>query len=196
MNRLYIILLLSLPLACWSCGDGEPATNERPVDSQMVAEHIDPSTKFPQQVIETDSLQRDPQFVKNARDRAAETIALVKLGAERASNAEVKAIAEVMVKDQQTIYQSLQALSKSEGPGDSTVRHSDGSLEELKKLNGKTFDRRWVEKMVTWNAADISRYATESEAAKDKTVKRIAGETLTRLKTHQQQLESCSAKLQ
>lgn len=196
MNRVCVILLCLVSLIGSSCGDGQPATNERPVDSQMVAEHIDPSTKFPQQVIATDSLQRDPQFVTNALHRAEETMALARLGMEQAITPEVKSIAEQIVRDQQALHQSLQALSKSEGPGDSTVRYSDGSREELKKLTGKTFDRRWVEKMVTWNAADISRYATESEAAKDKAVKRIAGETLPRLKTHQQQLESCSAKLQ
>lgn len=196
MNRIYLIILSGLPLAWSSCGDGTPASNERPVDSQMVAEHVDPSTKFPQQVIEVDSLQRDPAFVTNATHRAEESMALANLGVEKASNAEVKAIAQRIANDQQALHQSWQALSKSEGPGDSTVRFTDGSREELKKLTGKAFDRQWVEKMVTWNAADISRYATESEAAKDKTVKRIAGEALPRLKTHQQQLESCRAKLQ
>ncbi|WP_276484360.1 DUF4142 domain-containing protein [Paraflavitalea pollutisoli] len=194
MNRLYLIIQLLLPLSWWSCGDGSPNASERPVDSQMVAEHVDPSTKFPQQVIEVDSLQRDPDFVTNARNRAEETLALARLGAEKASDTAVKAIAQRIANDQETLHQSWKGLSKSEGPGDSTVRYTDGSREELKKLTGKAFDRQWVEKMVTWNAADISRYAAESEAAKDKTVKRIAGEALPRLKAHQQQLESCRSK--
>lgn len=196
MYRAYLIILAFLPLAWWSCGGGTPKENERPVDSQMVAGHVDPSTKFPQQVIETDSLQRDPAFVTNALHRTEESMALANLGVAQASNAEVKAIAQRMASEQKALHQSWQALSKSEGPGDSTVRFTDGSREELKKLTGNAFDRQWVEKMVTWNAADISRYAAESEAAKDKRVRRIAGEALPRLKTHQQQLESCRSKLQ
>lgn len=187
--------MVSLALV-WACGDGSPATTERPVDSQMVAEHVDPSTKFPQQIVETDSVETDKRFVPNALERSGETIALANLAAGRAVHPEVKAVAQLIAGDQRAISRSLGALAKQREPKDSSTRFSDGSLEELKKLAGDAFDRQWVEKMVTWNAADISRYAAEAEAAKNKAVRRVAGEALSRLKVHQQQLESCRSKLQ
>lgn len=187
--------MVSLVLV-WACGDGSPAETERPVDSQMVAEHIDPSTKFPQQIVETDSVETDADFIPNALERSAETIELANLAVQRAVHPVVKAVAQQIAGDQRAISRSLGALTKQPGAQDSSHRFSDGSLEELKKLAGDTFDRRWVEKMVTRNAADINRYEAESEAAKNKAVRRAAGEALPRLKAHQQQLESCRSKLQ
>jgi uncharacterized protein (DUF305 family) len=181
-----------------SCGgDGKASKeNETPADSQMVAEHIDPSTKFPQQVIATDTLQTDANFVDNAIQSAEETIGLADLAIKKASHGNVKKVAQNIVRDQRQLLSDLQKQQKPKAEEDSSKNFTDGSREELEKLAGAAFDRQWVEKMVTWNAAGISRYEAESGAAKDKGVKKLVGDALPKLKDHQQQLETCRTKLQ
>lgn len=194
----YYIWLLWLAAVATGCREGRGRTdgaNERPADSQMVAEHVDPSTQFPQQVV-VDTPATDKDFVTNALQRAEETIALAELAVQQAGATEVKAAAQLIAGDQRAIQRRLMDLSKDERRPKGMERFTDGSYEELKKLAGAAFDRQWVEKMVTRNAADIDRYAAESDAAKNKGVRKLADDMLPKLKSHQQQLESCRSKLQ
>lgn len=198
--------ILLLAATGWlSCGDdtgqGEAKQGEeRPVDSQMVAEHVDPSTKFPQEVIATDTPQTDARFVDNAAQSARETLLLAELAQQKATRSEVKNIAQDMVRDYRQLQTGLQKLQRQEKDRnkkpDSTQAFSDGSRDELAQLTGLSFDRQWIEKMVTRNSAVISRYEAEAAAAKNKDLKKLVATFLPTLKGHQQQLETCRVKLQ
>ncbi|MDF2190302.1 DUF4142 domain-containing protein [Paraflavitalea sp. CAU 1676] len=190
-----IVLIMATGMLTGCGGDGQPDVQERPVDSQMVAEHVDPSTKFPQQVV-VDTTAANKNFVDDALGRTEETISLAELALQQGANATVKQVAQVIADDQHAMHRRLLELAKDEKRPDTGRRFSDGSYEELKNLAGAAFDRQWVEKMVTRNAADISRFAAESDAAKNKGVRKFADEALPKLKAHQQQLESCRVKLQ
>jgi len=198
MMKYYLLIVLILAARFLTgCGDNDqPAdVQERPVDSQMVAEHVDPSTKFPQQVV-VDTTAVNKNFVDDALGRTEETISLAELALQQGANATVKQVAQVIADDQHAMHRRLLELAKDEKRPDTGRRFSDGSYEELKKLAGAAFDRQWVEKMVTRNAADVSRFAAESGAGKNKGVRKFADEALPKLKAHQQQLESCRVKLQ
>lgn len=198
MKALLCTMMMIATLATLSCGGDGAAGKEdaTPADSQMVAEHVDPSTKFPQQVIATDTLQTDANFVDNAIQSAVETVGLADLAIKKASHDNVKKVAQNIARDQRQLVSDLRKQQKPKMNGDSSKKFTDGSRAELEKLAGTTFDRQWVEKMVTWNAAGINRYETESGAAKDKAIKKLVDETLPKLKDHQQQLETCRTKLQ
>lgn len=183
--------------AAVSCGDGGSTTaKETPADSQRVAEHVDPSTQFPRQIAETDTLQTDVNFVDNAIQSGEETIRLTSLAVDKASRAEVKKIAQQIAADQRQWLTEWRRRQKSKTAGDSTKNFTDGGREALEKLAGAAFDRQWVEKMVTRNAAGISRYEIESGATKDKDIKKTIDNVLPKLKDHQQQLEALRTKLQ
>lgn len=192
---LWIVLVLG-GTGWMSCGGGAVKQEESPADSQMVAEHVDPSTKFPQQLVATDTLPTDAQFVSNAMDRATETMALASLALQKSARGDVRSIAQGLLQDQQQLLSDLQKLRKQHKGRDSLKKYTDGSREDLEKLQGTAFDRQWVEKMVTWNAAGISRYEVASGGAKDKDTRALAAHVLPKLKTYQQQLETCRAKLQ
>lgn len=199
MKHSLSILILLCSLAGWmSCGGDSGRSDERPVDSQMVAEHVDPSTKFPQQLVETDTLQIDRAFVDNAIQSAWETIALTDLAIQKATHTSVKEAAQTMARDYRQLYASLlrQKQEQRKADNDSLKKFTDGSREALEKLSGAAFDRQWTEKMVTRNAATISRYEAEAAAAKNKDIRKLADEALPVMKTHQQQLETCRTKLQ
>jgi predicted outer membrane protein len=198
MKVLLSIIMIAATLAMISCGgDGSAGkADATPTDSQMIAEHVDPSTKFPQQVIATDTLQADANFVDNAIQSAEETVGLADLAVKKASHDNVKKIAQNIARDQQQLLSDLRKQQKPKEAEDTSKRFTDGRRAELEKLAGTAFDRQWVEKMVTSNAAGISRYEVESGAAKDKSVKKLVDDALPKLKDHQQQLETCRAKLQ
>lgn len=199
MKRTLFILIMLCTLTGWmSCGGSGGRQDELPADSQMVAEHVDPSTKFPQQLVETDTLQIDRAFVDNAIQSAWETIALTDLAVQKATHASVKEVAQIMARDYRQLYASLlkQKQEQRKAASDSLKKFTDGSREALEKLSGAAFDRQWIEKMVTRNAAVISRYEAESAAAKNKDIRKLAGDALPVIKTHQQQLEICRTKLQ
>ncbi|WP_315822242.1 DUF4142 domain-containing protein [Paraflavitalea speifideaquila] len=132
-------------------------------------------------------------FVVNALQRAEETIALADLGMRKASRPAIKEVAQRIGLDQRQLYSGLQKLQKK-AASDSMPNYNDGSRKELAQLSGKAFDEQWVEKMVTWNAAGISRYEAESRAAKEKGIKKLVTDVLPILKANQQQLESCRDK--
>lgn len=190
-----IVLIMATGILAGCGGDRQPDVQERPVDSQMVAEHVDPSTKFPQQVV-VDTTAANKNFVDDELGRTEETISLAELALQQGANTTVKQVAQVIADDQHAMHRRLLELAKDEKRPDTGRRFSDGSYEELKNLAGAAFDRQWVEKMVARNAADISRFAAESDAAKNKGVRKFADEALSKLKAHQQQLESCRVKLQ
>jgi putative membrane protein len=193
--KLFFWMVVLLAGTGWvSCGGSAVQENESPADSQMVAEHVDPSTKFPQQLV-TDTLQGDDDFAANAMGSAEETIALAKLAIGKTARADVKTIAQGILKEHEQLYGAFQKLPH-QAANDSTKQFTDGRRAELEKLGGADFDRQWVEKMVTWNAAAISRYETAAGTVKDKKTKELVNKTIPILKTHQQQLETCRAKLQ
>lgn len=197
MKCSFFIVITLAGLAGWtSCGGGSGPSNEQPADSQMIAEHVDPSTKFPQQVVEADTLQTDRAFVDNAIQSARETIALADLAIQKATHAQVKAVAQTISKDYRQLYALLEKQDKRTDAGDSLRKFTDGSREELEKLSGAAFDRQWTEKMVMRNAAGISRYEAEAGAGKNKDIRKLADDALPKMKAHQQQLETCRAQLQ
>jgi putative membrane protein len=193
---LYAIVLI-VNAFLFSCGDGTGQGTEQPKDSQMVAEHVDPSTKFPQQLIEEDTLQSDKAFVENAVQSGKELTGLAQLAVQKARQASVKQIAGVIVRDHGQWVRELEKLEKPAAAGDSSaMSYTDKSREELEKLSGADFDRQWVDKMITKHAAMISRYEAESAIARDKEVRNLVNGVLPKIKQHQQQLEACRAKLQ
>jgi len=192
--KLFFWVIILVAGAAWvSCGESAVQEKESPADSQMVAEHVDPSTKFPQQVV-TDTLQGDDNFAANAMESAEGTIGLAKLAIRKATRAEVKTIAQGILQEQQQLHSAFQKLPH-QPVSDSTKKFTDGRKEELEKLGGAAFDGQWIEKMVTSNAAAISRYERAAATVKDKDIKELVNKTIPILKTQQQQLETCKAKL-
>jgi predicted outer membrane protein len=188
---LFAILIISV--TALSCGSsGTDVKEETPKDSQMVAEHVDPSTKFPGGAVQTDTLKADPSFVQNAVESGEELAGLADIAVKKSGNAAVKKIAQAIANDQKSWLTGLKLLNKKLT---NAPNYTDHSREELEKLSGNAFDKQWVEKMDGKYTALISRYETEKETTKDRSVKKLVDEALPVMKTHQQELEACRHKL-
>jgi predicted outer membrane protein len=190
------VLLLAMAVAgLASCGSGTGEGDVSPKDSQMVAEHVDPSTNFPAEVIQPDTLKTDASFVKNAAASGEELAGLAELAIRKAAAPEVKKLAQKIATDQHALQNAARTI-KQPPVADSSASYTDSSREELEKLSGKVFDKQWVEKMTLKYTALISRYESEREVAKDKSLKQFVHAQLPVLLEHQQQLEACRNKLQ
>jgi len=190
------ILLLSIAVAgLVACGSGNGEGEATPKDSQMVAEHVDPSTSFPAKVVQPDTLKTDASFVQHAGESGEEIAGLATLAVQKATAPEVKKLAQKIAADQQSLQQTVKTI-KQRGVADSSVNYTDNSREELEKLSGKAFDKQWVEKMRVKYTTLISRYESEQDVARDKSLKQFVHTQLPILMDHQQQLEVCKSKLQ
>lgn len=195
MKLFFWMIMLVAATGLISCGEGAEQEKESPADSQMVAEHVDPSTRFPQQLATTDTLQGDEHFAANAMESAATTIELARQAIQKATSGEVKKIAGDILLQQQQLYSAFQQLPHQPA-GDSSKQFTDGRKEELEKLDGAAYNRQWINKMVTSYTAVISRYEIAAGTVKDKHTKELVNKTIPTLKKQLQQLETFNAKLQ
>lgn len=190
-----VLLLITTVAGLVSCGSGSGEGSPSPKDSQMVAEHVDPSTNFPAEVVQTDTVRNDAAFVQHAAQSGEELGALAVLAVKKASAPEVKKLAQKIAADQQSLQNAVMSV-KQRPVADSSANYTDSSKEELEKLSGKAFDKQWVEKMILKYTALISKYESEKEVAKDKSLKQFVRIQLPVLMDHQQLLESYRVKLQ
>jgi len=188
-----ILLMVAALAGLASCGSGTSQEEASPKDSQMVAEHVDPSTKFPAEVVQADTLQTDISFAGDAVRSGEELAGLAMLAVEKASTTTVKELAQKIAADQQNLQNEARQVKQRST--DTANHYTDNSRAELEKLSGAAFDKQWVEKMTLKYTALISRYENEREAAKNKSVKEFVRKQIPILKDHQQQLEACRAKL-
>jgi putative membrane protein len=190
------VLLLAIGVAgLASCGSGAGEKDVSAKDSQMVAEHVDPSTNFPAEVVQTDTLKNDASFINNAAQSGEELVGLAELAIKKASTPEVKKLAQKIAADQHSLQNAVKTI-KQQPLADSNANYTDNSRKELENLSGKAFDKQWVEKMTVKYTALVSRYESEKEVASNKSLKQFVRTQLPVLMEHQQQLETCRTRLQ
>jgi putative membrane protein len=149
-------------------------------------------------------------------------VQLGRLASERASNAEVKAFAEMMVTHHAQANQELTALAEQLGvqtPDQIDEKHK-AVADRLSKLEGAEFDREFMKTMVTSHQATVKeltplareskagsasakgtagtsgeRTGTAGSAAKPKSVADYAAKTLPIVQRHLKEAQQISAKL-
>ena len=95
------------------------------------------------------------------------------LAARKATQADVKAFAERMVKDDKGVELPHQL--------DSTHR---ADLDRLSKLSGAEFDRAYMRYMVDDHRHDVAKFRKAAKDLKDPEVKQFASSTLPKLEEH------------
>ena len=143
---------------------------------------------------DTSLSSKGASFVKEAAAGNQPEIALAQLAQQKAQNAEVKNLAQMLQQDHQKSLEKLQTIAQTHGL---TLDTSPGFMQrraqsKLEKLNGAEFDQQYSKDMLEDHVADIKKFQKAAQSIEDSDVKQFAQETLPTLQSHLTKAESAA----
>jgi putative membrane protein len=131
----------------------------------------------------------DIEFVLDAAKGGIAEVELGKMAAGHAQSDEVKKFAQRMVDDHSKANDELKSIAEAKGiklPSEVDAQDK-ATMRRLEKLNGKAFDRAYMQMMVGDHVKDVNEFKKESNSGRDAQVKSFASGTLPTLEEHLQQ---------
>lgn len=139
----------------------------------------------------------DNGFVEKAARGGLAEVQLGQLAQEKATNPDVKAMAQHIVQGHQKANQELQQMAQSKGitvPTD-VGRKYEKSHEKLAKLSGAEFDKEYVKVMVKDHKDDIKDFQKQAKRGDDPELKSWAAQTVPVLQEHLKMAEALQDQL-
>ena len=138
-------------------------------------------------------------FVEKAGTSGLAEVEMGELGAQKATNGQVKAFAKRMVADHTKANQALETAVKGQGvqiPTSRTDTHK-ATIEKFQKQDaGKNFDRDFMEQMVEDHKAAVELFENAADDEKlDLALRSYATATLPALRDHLKQAQTIQSKL-
>lgn len=136
------------------------------------------------------SLDGDRDFVDEQLAMGTAEIELGRLAEQRGTHAEVKEFGAMMVRDYQLAADELKPIAARVTTGRDTAAktndHDDHQekFEELSKLSGRDFDRKYIDEMIDDHEDGIEDVERKAENAVDADVKAWAAKTLPTMRAH------------
>jgi putative membrane protein len=148
----------------------------------------------------------DAEFIERAAEGGRKEVEVGKLAQTRASDSNVKAFAERMVKDHGTSNDELMSLAKTKGvtlpppvkmttdatPG---ARGTSGASDPFAGLKGAEFDRAYMNQMVGDHEKTVQLFEQQSTSGQDPAVKAWAAKKLPTVREHLTQAKSIRDRL-
>ena len=128
----------------------------------------------------------DHTFVTKAAEGGMAEVKLGQLAADKATSADVKKFGEKMVTDHGKANDELKSLAQQKNitlPADVNAKDK-ATYDRLSKMSGASFDRDYMQAMLTDHRTDVNEFKKESTSGKDPDVKAWAGKTLPTLEEH------------
>ncbi len=175
-------LLLLLALAAFtfqSCGG-----SDKKEDSTEVAEDANEKTG--------NVADKDSEFIVNAASGGMLEVELGKMAQEKGASQRVKDFGAMLVKDHSAANEELKTLAGQKGVvlpatlGDDHQKHVD----ELAKLSGAEFDKRFAEIMEKDHDEDLKEFKEIADDGKDADLKAFAAKTLPTLQQHHDEVKA------
>ena len=152
----------------------------------------------------------DSGFVEKALKSGMEEVALAKIAVEKTQSSELKQLAQMLVSDHTAVNEQLRLLTQRNGaapaPRDGSKRGgtdsasppaaapgaapSSAKAEQLSKLSGSEFDKAFLAMIVEGHEKSVELYGAEAEKGANPASKKLAAETLPKIKEHLQQAKS------
>jgi putative membrane protein len=157
------------------------------------------STSIAQNTDDTHSSISASEFVEKAGTGGLAEVEMGELGAQKATNGQVKAFAKQMVTDHTKANEELVAVTKGKGlqvPSSRSAMHKAMMDKFRQEEAGKDFDRDYMEQMVNDHKIAIELFETAADDTKlDADVRGYARKTLTTLRDHLKQAQTIESKL-
>ena len=124
-------------------------------------------------------------LIKAAQDGMAE-IQICELALKQAGSADVKRFAQDMITQHGQIDREAARIAAQKNINLPTEVSAEqkSTFEEMKKLSGKNFDKKFMEHNVSDHEKDVKDYKEQMEQGTDTDIKAFAAKTLTTLQTH------------
>jgi putative membrane protein len=132
-------------------------------------------------------VRADRKFIQEAAEHGMFEVQIAQLASSKATNPDVKALAATLVTDHTNANKELVQLANSKNlelPA-APPRGKRKDLEQLAKLTGHDFDRRFVREVgIKDHEKDIKKFEKASERAKDPKLRAWINKTLPKLREH------------
>lgn len=180
-----IALCLFLALSAWSF----QACNENKRDSTDSVENAHDANDLKEQA-DTGQEDDDNDFAVKAANGGIFEMEAARLAQQKAQNSDVKAFAAMMMDDHMKANEELKALAAKKNItiparlGDDEQKEID----ELAKLTGAEFDKKYVDLMVEDHEKDVKLFKDATDDADDADLKAFAAKTLPTLQKHLQRI--------
>ncbi|WP_210490093.1 DUF4142 domain-containing protein [Rufibacter aurantiacus] len=136
-------------------------------------------------------------FLTEAASSSMMEVQLGKLALERSANSEVKRLAQTLVDHHTKGSQELTSIASGMNltlPTALLPEHQK-LVDELSKLTGSEFDRKYIDKIEDAHESDIALFDVVSNAAPTTTVKAFAIRTLPMLRIHEHEADELEKKI-
>jgi putative membrane protein len=168
--------LAVISAAIFSCG-GNQNKQEDPKDvaAEQNEEKFDDSDK-----------EKDTDFAITAADGGMLEVELGKLALQKASSAEVKKFAQMMVDDHSKANDELKALASTKNislPAALSDKNNE-RIKDLQEKSGTDFDKDYMDFMVKDHEEDIDAFEKQAEDGQDAELKSWAAGKVTTLRHH------------
>lgn len=139
------------------------------------------------------------EFVEKAGTRGLAEVEMGELGAQKATNGQVKAFAKRMVTEHTNVNEELVAVTKGKGlevPSSRGAMHKAMMDKFQQEEPGKDFDRDYMEQMVKDHKIDLELFETAADDTKlDADLRGYAKKTLPTLRDHLKEAQTIESKL-
>jgi putative membrane protein len=139
----------------------------------------------------------DASFVKEASQGGLMEVRMGQTAKDHASNSDVKAYGDMLVKDHSKANDRLSQLASQKGVNlakDIEPKHTD-MIKDMEKKSGADFDRAFIEDAVKDHRKDIAKFERASRDLNDSELKAFATETLPTLRHHLDEAERIAKSL-
>ena len=129
----------------------------------------------------------DSTFLDKAYNIGVFEIKIARLAIQRSQDDKVKSFAGMMIEDHTALGKDVVALMKKKNYDIPATLPADlkDKLDELNKLTGKDFDKKYVEINVRGHKEALDMFKEVSNTTKDTDVKKLATEALPKLQMHE-----------
>ncbi len=182
-KRFFSLAIVALGFFTWSCNDNSSTTTSDDSTTMNMPETTNTMNTTP--VNTTPFSSGDSAFVMEAAMGGMMEVEAGTLAQQNAANQRVKDFGSMMVADHGKANNELKTMVSGRIMiPDSLPAKMKKQLDQLRKLNGKAFDRSYMSMMTEDHKKDIDKFQKQSQSATDAQLKSWAGATLPVLQKH------------
>jgi putative membrane protein len=162
--------------------------------AQAPAKQAPAKTGTPKTSSQSALTSADHKFLDEAVQGNRDEVTLGKLASQKASDPQVKAFGDMMVKDHTQGVMDIEALAKDKGVT-LPAEKKPSSEAKLEKLSGAAFDKAYMSDMVADHKKDVAAFKKHSTGTGDPDVRNLATKMLPTLEHHLDQANMIHAQV-